>query len=587
MRRAFLASLVVLGTLLDCSACSPLGESGGSNTNWLERCEADSDCSRGQECWCHACTVPCTGASDCGNSSECRVTEGLGCNEPSASAGPLCVASCQNDGDCAASGAGLVCQSGACVREPASKMGIEGDPSASLPVTPTLETFDIAPDHACVVAAGSVYCWGKNAYGQDGEPGGQVVPTPHLVSGLNDVSSIAVSPEHSCALTTKGGVYCWGANDHGQVGSASAPALTCRNSTLGASADSPCQPTPQLVAGIGNAVQVAVSSRRSCALLADHSARCWGDVAALGDWPAPLTNVQAIALGDAGACALSSAGELSCSAQEQEAVQAATSTKLAAIALSRDAATVNASTCFLGADGGVNCAADPSLAQQGIAGSADGKGVLDHIRQIALGAEHACALGADGLVRCWGNNSHGQVGPAPLTSPTCGTSNCESLPQLVQGLPPITAIAAGGNLSCALATDQTLWCWGADLDLLSVGGPLRIAGPWEPHGDACGPFVAQLSQSIDESVAVDRSCTADADCAEVSLNVACDPTCAVSALPLAAAASASKRIARIESDSCTQARALGCAEPVIACATTSATRAACRAGACVVVEVGL
>ena len=74
---------------------------------------------------------------------------------------------------------------------------------------------------------------------------------------------------------------------------------------------------------------------------------------------------------------------------------------------------------------------------------------------VALGAHHTCAL-AGGTVKCWGDGSHGQLGTGlttPLSAPT--------LPPLWHGAPlaGVTAIAAGGDQTCALAEDAVR-CWG-------------------------------------------------------------------------------------------------------------------------------
>jgi alpha-tubulin suppressor-like RCC1 family protein len=404
-----------------------------------------------------------------------------------------------------------------------------------------------------------------------------VVLTARLVRGLADVRSVAVSREHSCALTNAGDVYCWGENGRGQVGGASAPRSTC----LGAAGDTPCQPTPTRVEGIAHALQIAVSSGRSCALLSDRTLRCWGDVSALGDFPAKLSDVRRIALGALGACALTSQGELSCSGESTAPVRTPEDVpSLAAVQLSSDTENHSSFACFLGKDGGLGCSGDSNLGQLGLGtlvANSTGKRVLEHTKDVALGAEHACALGDDGSVRCWGKNSDGQVGPAPLASPSCGSATCESAPQLVPGLPPIIAIAAGGNLSCALAQDDTFWCWGADP--LSLGAPFRVAGPWEPNGQVCAPFVDDIAKSVYEAAASGRACTTDADCVEVPLDLSCSKTCAVATLSRTSASAAASLVAQIDRDICPHARELGCAEPDITC-PPSATRVACNAGRC-------
>jgi alpha-tubulin suppressor-like RCC1 family protein len=254
---------------------------------------------------------------------------------------------------------------------------------------------------------------------------------------------------------------------------------------------------------------------------------------------------------------------------------------LAAAELSSDTTTnVGAFGCFLGDDGGVLCAGDASRGQLGIGARSAGpldELALENTRDIALGAEHACALGNDGMVRCWGNNSEGQVGPAPLTSPICESDTCEPSPLVVPGLPPIAAIAAGGNLSCAVAEDHTLWCWG--VVPVSLGAPLRVAGPWEAAADVCQAVIGNVTTAVYQSAASDHSCVTDTDCVAVSLNLSCNQTCAVAALSHASADAAEKLLAELEADACPEARALGCSTPEVTC-PASTSRAVCVAGSC-------
>jgi hypothetical protein len=433
-----------------------------------------------------------------------------------------------------------------------------------------------------MAAQGLVYCWGSNVYGAVSDPPGETVLVPRVVAGLRDVRSVALSLEHSCALTNAGEVYCWGGNDRGQIGGASAPPMTCRNAASGSRADRPCQPTPTRVDGIANAVQVAVSSGRSCALLGDYTVRCWGDVGGLGDWSASLGDVRSIALGAMGACAVTSERELRCSGEELErAIHTLDVPNLVAVELSGDTANADgAFACSLDANGGVLCVGDTNFGQLGIGDPVSGSvgtRAVENAKDIALGAAHACAFGSDGAVRCWGKNSNGQVGPAPLVSPSCGSEPCETTPQIVPGLPAVAGIATGGNLSCALAHDSTLWCWGADP--FSLGAPLRVGGPWEMGGEECNALVSEITTSLYERVASDHSCGTDSDCVELRLDLSCSATCAAAALPRASADAVAARLADLEKDACPQARALGCVTPDLVCPASN-TEAVCNAGYC-------
>ena len=76
--------------------------------------------------------------------------------------------------------------------------------------------------------------------------------------------------------------------------------------------------------------------------------------------------------------------------------------------------------------------------------------------ELALGARHTCALYAGKSIQCWGDGSRGQLGTGltmPLSAPTL-VVNWRGTP-----MTDATAIAAGGDRSCALTPDGVR-CWG-------------------------------------------------------------------------------------------------------------------------------
>ena len=79
------------------------------------------------------------------------------------------------------------------------------------------------------------------------------------------------------------------------------------------------------------------------------------------------------------------------------------------------------------------------------------------VELLSLGSDHSCATKTDGSLWCWGFNSYGQVGN--------GTTTNQSVPVVVGGAPPIIDILAlGGAHTCAKASDGGVWCWGLNTD---------------------------------------------------------------------------------------------------------------------------
>lgn len=78
---------------------------------------------------------------------------------------------------------------------------------------------------------------------------------------------------------------------------------------------------------------------------------------------------------------------------------------------------------------------------------------------VATGEYFSLALTASGVVYAWGDDSYGELGP----SVTPSSSSYSQSPVQVTGLPAgIVAIAARGGNGLALASDGSVWAWGAD-----------------------------------------------------------------------------------------------------------------------------
>lgn len=270
-------------------------------------------------------------------------------------------------------------------------------------------------NHSCALLDdGSLTCWGDDADGQLGRGGaGFGAHPPAIVAGLSGVTAVACGGDHTCALAD-GRVYCWGANDFGQLGD-------------GTTTD---RAAPVEVAGVTGAVALGAGDFHSCAATAG-GVRCWGlnTDGQLGDGTTTNRSEPVDVMGATGVVELDGGGGFTCARSDAGVL------------------------CWGAGDAGQlgdGSSGDRSSAAL-VTGSAGALG-------IAAGSRHACARFADGAARCWGYNARGQIGDGADLS---GLPGMRRTPVMVVGLADVSAIAAGGSQTCAIARGS-VYCWGDD-----------------------------------------------------------------------------------------------------------------------------
>lgn len=91
--------------------------------------------------------------------------------------------------------------------------------------TTAVTSFALGGYQTCAVAAGKVYCWGRNTDGP-GQVGNntstnQLSPVAVIATGVlsgKTITTVAASGQYTCAIDTAFAAYCWGRNDFGQLG---------------------------------------------------------------------------------------------------------------------------------------------------------------------------------------------------------------------------------------------------------------------------------------------------------------------------------------------------------------------------------
>ncbi|MEI4235092.1 hypothetical protein [Roseovarius sp. D22-M7] len=290
----------------------------------------------------------------------------------------------------------------------------------------------------------TLWCWGSDGWGQLGNGGGGDAAEPEEISIGGTWKTIDRS-RHACAIRLDGSLWCWGANNTGQLGDGT---TSSRQSPVN------IQPGTKWL-------EVAVttnnkSAGHTCATRLDGARFCWGanDNGQLGNLssPANITNMTAIDdtgnytaiySSDSAACALRVDGTLWCWGSDASGVLGN------------------------GAGGGGTALSE-----------VDGGGTWKSVGMSTTGpnAEHACAIKSDDTLWCWGANDHGQVGVGV-------TGGDYQSPVQVSPGTTWKMVAAGhwqngDGHTCAIRSDDTLWCWGINSEgQLGIGSTVDQNAP--------------------------------------------------------------------------------------------------------------
>lgn len=198
----------------------------------------------------------------------------------------------------------------------------------------------------------------------------------------------------------------------------------------------------------------AANDEFSCALLADGTVRCWGrnGVGNLGDgtMTGRLNPVEVLASGSTqGTDVLGGVTQISAGSRH---------------------------TCALLSDQTLRCWGRNVEGQLGDGTTTNRRNpvqVLTGVQQVSSGVEHTCALLTGGTVRCWGGNIDGRLGDGTTTDRQSPVQVLASgFTQGTDVLGGVTPISAGRHHTCALLSDQTVRCWGANGDGISTEGAL-------------------------------------------------------------------------------------------------------------------
>ncbi len=314
--------------------------------------------------------------------------------------------------------------------------------------------------HSCAInAAGKLFCWGYNEFGQVGIGTNTDVLTPTQIGTDSDWSLVKLGAAHSCAIKTSGQLYCWGYNGDGEVGD-------------GSSTD---RSAPVLIGS--DFKEMALGDLHTCALKSSGTRSCWGDNSfgkmGKGDYNPTLVptdsgtpNVwQMISAGSEHTCGLRTNGQIFCwgsnSAGQLGQGNTTNSSSELQVGSASNWVAIEAGanfSCAIDSAGSLYCWGDNILAQMQtgdrINALSPTKISGDDWESISSGFAHSCGVKTTGQIQCHGANGSGQLGS--------DTNQSKNSATLISSAGTWSEVGAGGLHSCGTKSGY-LNCWGFNM----------------------------------------------------------------------------------------------------------------------------
>ncbi len=317
------------------------------------------------------------------------------------------------------------------------------------------------------------------------------------------LQSVSAGHEHACGLTASHVAYCWGRNADGELGN---PAAT---SVCGETGEA-CSPKPVRVAGGLAFSSISAGDHFTCAVTTAGAAYCWGDNSygqlGIGSQtssrrPAKVgiegVTFASISAGATHACAVTTSGAAYCwgsnaggklgsgSAGGGHTVPVPVAGRLVFRAISAG----YFHTCGITRDGSTWCWGRNEMGEVGTSPRAQAAapqrvaGPLASRQVVAASQfDYSCAVASDSTGRCWGANCYGQLG-VDSTTEVCGVPPmpCASTPAAFNVPGPLALVSASYSHSCALTAAGAILCWGENnqgqVGIGSIGSRVTVPTP--------------------------------------------------------------------------------------------------------------
>lgn len=273
-------------------------------------------------------------------------------------------------------------------------------------------------EYACSVKSGTVRCWGANNEGQLGRGTTSGIELGANVTLPEAIAQIGVGATTACARSVTGKIYCWGSNEHQQL----------------SRVDPPLSNVPVEIEVPVPVKKLAMHSDYALALGSDGRLFAWGNDSegtfARSDanpktWPVPKPRLRA--------------------AMEHHF---------------KDITAGQGHACGIEQDDSLWCWGRNVARELGVATPEDQSRtalkVMDGVSSVVAGAFGTCALTVSGEVFCFGDVLIDDMTAERITQPTPT--------KMELGGKSARQIDQQWFHSCAVTTDDTLWCWGRGIE---------------------------------------------------------------------------------------------------------------------------
>jgi alpha-tubulin suppressor-like RCC1 family protein len=380
-----------------------------------------------------------------------------------------------------------------CQKNPTSSSCTDagGDASGDVPSVDALEPD--APDAPTADAiigackAGEKTCDGKTARACNAEGTATSLETCGIGcsagSCLTVVDISAHGGTHTCVVLSNGTVRCWGPTSFSE-------------------GEDSVSKIPTEIPGIASATQVSVGGNGlqvdnllTAVRLSNGTAAWWGTTEAESELqraPIPIANlndVTEVAAGVFSLCAVTLSGSVQCVGRGPfgDGTKDAYKTPRPVANLA-GTTSISMAPAYFGGDVRMAAIAVHSAQARAWGSNASGQlatggpvdvpvlrpaDVYGGAKLVSMGFTHSCALLGDDTMRCAGHNELGQLGD---------DRNVHSgFPREVAGGVKALHLEAGGNTTCAVAQDKSVWCWGelggyGEGSARSSSRPVRVNG---------------------------------------------------------------------------------------------------------------